>query len=959
MDSVPSGEFEAQCRGAEALLVAGDYGEAYGAFQRALLGRTRSRAQQDAPPDSLDLAVIERVAELAVLFGDHDAADGLIESYAAFARRAGNRYLGDYGALKLAQIRLARGRLRHAERALSSLGPEIDAMDRAELSPDGLARWEADLGWRGRPIDQRVVLLTQVCLVKGQLLSATGQYRAAVLLFDHGSAGSRSPAVASVPVLKSMHQSLRLECGRALLEMGEFAAAQESLAGLRRDVDRVIDVGIYVGSVALLGKLCMLRGAFGEAVTLSEQVIDACRNGGFAEPFYQAILNLSHIQILLNQTLAASRRIVMVRDAARRSGNRGLEVKAAFLLGLAQTRRRSATDGVEIAPTVSELWGVVEEPPQDAPDAQLNPLDLAASSSFLGLFEERALALHLTLRNRDLPAAASLLTWMEDMFGETDSTLIQIRLNALRSLLAVSLGKWADAAAGLESQRPLLRKLGLRPDLLSATSVLRRCYKALGRPDEESDALAVEARTLLEELTATLPEEDQDIFLLNKSTTEEEHLASLVDAIIRLKGRIATGPWYSRLWLRFRLIGRIEALMTQARRDRAQLIATKLGAGTRTEALGSEGWRSVLKLIRHPIGHATVCILVLPDRAVLVHRGFLRLRFGVSPVSRVYLRELVRGWHEAVYKRIPGRHLGPGRVQQPDSEQFGAASQHLAAIADALQIPSLIANLPSMVRSLTIEPDDCLHGVPFGALQVNGDFLLRRFALTIGSSSRIGREQSRPRAGAPSALLVAISRGNSEIDPLPGTTREVAQVRTLLPQRTEVSELGDDATRVALMNALPSATLCHIACHGTFRRGRPDQSGLLLVPEPGRTELLTLRDLATLDLSRVQHVTLSSCWSADNFVLPGRWIISLPQVLRAAGAGSVLACLWPVDDAVAISFMASFYQHLRNLGRADALRRTQLEFLDRRADPTGSGDQSAAYYWAGFALYGDPDRIAW
>ena len=110
--------------------------------------------------------------------------------------------------------------------------------------------------------------------------------------------------------------------------------------------------------------------------------------------------------------------------------------------------------------------------------------------------------------------------------------------------------------------------------------------------------------------------------------------------------------------------------------------------------------------------------------------------------------------------------------------------------------------------------------------------------------------------------------------------------------------IDNDATKQRVHAGLRAASIFHIACHGTFEPDRPDASGVLLIPAPGHCEIVSLRELAGLHPLHCEHVTLSCCWSADNSSCQGRWIVSLPETLLRAGAGSVLGCLWPVDDRI-------------------------------------------------------------
>jgi CHAT domain-containing protein len=127
---------------------------------------------------------------------------------------------------------------------------------------------------------------------------------------------------------------------------------------------------------------------------------------------------------------------------------------------------------------------------------------------------------------------------------------------------------------------------------------------------------------------------------------------------------------------------------------------------------------------------------------------------------------------------------------------------------------------------------------------------------------------------------------------------------------------------------------------------------MVLIPEADRPEVLSLRELSALDLRALSHATLSSCWSADHFVLPGRRVISLPETLWRAGTGSVLGCLWVVNDELAVAFMRRFYERLETLPRDEALRQTQLECLADGLE-CGVRDQASPYYWAGYGLYGE------
>jgi CHAT domain-containing protein len=94
-------------------------------------------------------------------------------------------------------------------------------------------------------------------------------------------------------------------------------------------------------------------------------------------------------------------------------------------------------------------------------------------------------------------------------------------------------------------------------------------------------------------------------------------------------------------------------------------------------------------------------------------------------------------------------------------------------------------------------------------------------------------------------------------------------------------------------------------------------------------------------------VVLSACETSLGRLLPGEGVLGPAQAFLQAGAASVLASYWRIDDQSASDFMQQFYRYLLldRLPAATALRKTQLD----RAAATQTFD------WAAFALYGWPD----
>jgi CHAT domain-containing protein len=106
---------------------------------------------------------------------------------------------------------------------------------------------------------------------------------------------------------------------------------------------------------------------------------------------------------------------------------------------------------------------------------------------------------------------------------------------------------------------------------------------------------------------------------------------------------------------------------------------------------------------------------------------------------------------------------------------------------------------------------------------------------------------------------------------------------------------------------------------------------------------LTAADVLQLDLGGTL-VTLSACESARNQVLAGDELIGLTRGFLGAGAATLVASLWLVQDETTSWMMERWYARLGDgVGRAAALRDAQLALKERRPHP---------YYWAPFVLIG-------
>jgi tetratricopeptide (TPR) repeat protein len=239
---------------------------------------------------------------------------------------------------------------------------------------------------------------------------------------------------------------------------------------------------------------------------------------------------------------------------------------------------------------------------------------------------------------------------------------------------------------------------------------------------------------------------------------------------------------------------------------------------------------------------------------------------------------------------------------------------------------------PGAARKLAIVPHGPLHRVPFHALFDGELYLLERFEISYAPSTRVySLCQGRVSRGMDSALALSVA------DPLiPAVTQEAQSVARHFPTAEVLS--GRRATVAALHAKASGCGVLHLACHGLFRPENPMFSSLKL-----HDGWLTAADVLRLDLEGAL-VTLSTCESGRSEVIGGDEILGLTRAFLGAGAATLVASLWLVQDDTTARLMGSWYEHLHEgVGRAAALRAAQLELREKYPHP---------YYWAPFVLIG-------
>jgi CHAT domain-containing protein len=164
--------------------------------------------------------------------------------------------------------------------------------------------------------------------------------------------------------------------------------------------------------------------------------------------------------------------------------------------------------------------------------------------------------------------------------------------------------------------------------------------------------------------------------------------------------------------------------------------------------------------------------------------------------------------------------------------------------------------------------------------------------------------------------------------------------------------VGAQATEERARSIGKDVPLIHYACHAYVNQRFPLDSALVFTipedPKPGQANGL-LQAWEIFESVRIDAdlVTLSACDSGLGKEMGGEGLVGLTRAFQYAGARSVLASLWKVEDESTAELMQRFYGHLKaGKTKDEALRMAQID----RIRSTGSSQPRG---WAAFHLIGD------
>jgi CHAT domain-containing protein/tetratricopeptide (TPR) repeat protein len=329
---------------------------------------------------------------------------------------------------------------------------------------------------------------------------------------------------------------------------------------------------------------------------------------------------------------------------------------------------------------------------------------------------------------------------------------------------------------------------------------------------------------------------------------------------------------------------------------------------------------------------------------------------------------VVSTWIESPVPRI-GHVLSAIRSEHRPLDGAAATKERqvidteLEVLHEMLFPPVLREALEDQGPRVAIIVDPSLQSIPFAALRnPNGRYLLEdrelvfwpsvtaRFTLEMGG----GREPwVRARLDAPrKSFVLGIERfeGRSyevagefgphtmTFDDLPGAGVEAETIAKILGT---TAHLEDSATANAVLREGTGAPIVHLATHAVLDERSPSQSFVALADRGLSAEQLYVHDAGL----RTNLVVLSACETAAG-IGNADSLLGLTNAFLAAGAGSVVSTLWPIDDDATGLFMSTFYGSVdQGEDLSSALHNAQRALL---RNPSTSD----TVFWAPFLLTG-------
>ncbi len=769
----------------------------------------------------------------------------------------------------------------------------------------------------GRALDD-FSLLTTALVTQAWLLSEEGRLREAFALCDEAiRAAAMTGRGAAQRWTAASIADLFFSAGR-LADAERLAS--EALASSRAARDTAHER--Y--ALALLGAVAMRRGDVPTAMKLFEDYYELARRAGSTDNRATARrMQANTLLKVAHDPAGALPRMQQAYDLYVSLGDRVRIADMTFLLGEAKVELGELAAGLELLTRARDGYRSLQRTMSEAlVEVEIAHAQLAAGRVPEALAAATA-ATTLAVRGEDL--ALSWQAWhalgrVHDRAGRLDEAVKAFARAA--DALAEDMARGSNDAdregwLGYGRARDVFR------DAVDALIRAGQVERAMDVAQRSRDA-ALRAKLDPGQVKAKDPELQQKLSDVSDATARAE---AAKQRYAEEKAKPAGEQNAERLQqlsaIAARTDGELRQLLAVLKRDHRRLYAMMAFSPDSVGELRASLPADVLVVQYFVTDDATYLFTLRKDRA--------KTRALKVAVKGDELRDVVYEYVSAL------------KTEMPRAPALGAK------LYDWLIAPA--ADEMAQARTTLLVPFGCLHYLPFqalGTVDAGGTphYALERFRIGYLSSTTLYRLTQQREDAAETLLAFANPDGS-----LPGARSEVETlVRSGYPQAKVLFE--KDAVKQRFFELAGGYRILHFATHGYITT---DPTSSFLKMADGELTVNEILGFEGLE-GKTDLVVLSACQTAlEKGQATEDEPISIASAFATAGAPSLVASLWSVDDEATKELMSRFYDGLHRRGPGfdtlDALREAQLGVL--RKELNGGRPFEAPRYWAPFLLVGD------
>jgi filamentous hemagglutinin family protein len=271
------------------------------------------------------------------------------------------------------------------------------------------------------------------------------------------------------------------------------------------------------------------------------------------------------------------------------------------------------------------------------------------------------------------------------------------------------------------------------------------------------------------------------------------------------------------------------------------------------------------------------------------------------------------------------------------------------------------------IQNLVFVMDSGLRGLPMAALHDGKQFLIERYS--VGAMPSVSLVDTRYVDIRKAKVLAMGAENTPDQAPLPAVPVELKTIASTIWNGKSLENDQFTATNLVAQRQQQPFGILHLATHGEFKPGGPENSYIQF-----KNERLGFDRFRQLKLNEppVELMVLSACRTAL-----GDEDAELGFAGSAARTGvkSVMGSLWYVSDEGTLSLMTSFYRNLQTAPiKAEALRQTQVAMLKGKVRlqqgklisgndkidlpqsmlKLGNVSLTHPFYWSAFTIVGNP-----